>query len=116
VTTKKVLSVLLAILNEIVEKQKLLKDAKIAAEAKVSVELKDLQEQIAAIENEKAAALQAVNDKWGEAASQISEIPVAAQKSDILLDFFGVAWMPYHLVKTGEQLIELRGFSTKKYV
>ena len=89
---------------------------RMTSQAKSDVEesvasIKDLQEQIAAIENDKATALQAVNDKWGEAANQISEIPIAAQKSDILLDFFGVAWMPYHLVKTGEQLTELRGFS-----
>jgi len=75
--------------------------------------IKDIQTQIAAIEADKAAALQAVNDKWGEAASQITEIPISAQKKDLLLDFFGMAWMPYHLVKVGEQIIELRGFSAK---
>jgi hypothetical protein len=75
--------------------------------------IKDYEEQIAAIEAEKAAAIQAVNDKWADIASQITEIPIAAQKKDILMDFFGVAWMPYHLVKIGEQLDELPGFSTK---
>ena len=75
--------------------------------------IKDIQEQIALIETEKAAALQAVNDEWGDVANQITEIPISAQKNDILLDFFGVAWMPYHLVKIDEQLIELRGFSPK---
>ena len=78
--------------------------------------IKDYQEQIAVIEKEKEAALQAVNDKWGEVANQITEIPIAAQKKDILLDFFGVAWMPYHLVKTGEQLDELPGFSTNSHI
>jgi hypothetical protein len=91
---------------------------RMASQAKSNVEesvdaIKDYQEQIAAIEKEKEAALQAMNDKWGEVANQITEIPIAAQKKDILLDFFGVAWMPYHLVKTGEQLDELPGFSTK---
>jgi len=75
--------------------------------------IKDIQEQIASIETEKTAAIQAVNDKWGEVANQITEIPISAQKNDIRLDFFGVAWMPYHLAKVGEQLIELRGFSAK---
>jgi hypothetical protein len=54
-----------------------------------------------------------VNDKWGEVANQITEIPISAQKSDIHLDCFGVAWMPYHLIKVGEQLTELQGFSTQ---
>ena len=57
----------------------------------------------------KRAALQAVNDKWAEVANQITEIPIAAQKKDVLLDFFGVAWMPYHLVKIGEQSMSCQG-------
>ncbi len=88
---------------------------RMASQAKSDVEeseqaIKDFQEQIKALESDKEAALQAVNDKWGEVANQITEIPITPQKKDILLDFFGVAWMPYHLVKTGEQLIELPGF------
>lgn len=73
--------------------------------------IKDYQTEITTIEQEKAAALKTVNDKWAEIASQISEIPISAQKKDILLDFFGVAWMPYHLVKLNDQMFELPGFS-----
>ena len=84
------------------------------SDVKESVDaIKDFEDQIAALEADKEAALQAVNEKWGEVANQITEIPIAAQKKDVLLDFFGVAWLPNHLVKTGDQLIELPGFSTK---
>jgi hypothetical protein len=93
-------------------KRRMTSQAKSDVEESVAT-IKDIQEQIDVIEKEKAAALQAVNDKWGGVANQITEIPISAQKNDILLDFFGVAWMPYHLVKTGEQLTELRGFSAK---
>jgi hypothetical protein len=93
-------------------KRRMTSQAKSNVEESVAT-IKDIQEQVAVIEKEKAAALQAVNDKWGEVANHITEIPISAQKSDILLDFFGVAWMPYHLVKTGEQLTELRGFSAR---
>jgi hypothetical protein len=75
--------------------------------------IEEYQKEIAEIEAQKEAALQAVNDKWGEVANLITEIPVAPQKNDILLDFFGVAWMPFHLVKIGEQMEELPGFSSK---
>lgn len=95
-----------------ITKRRMAKQAKGDVEESVDA-IKDYQEQIAAIEAEKEAALQAVNDKWGEVANQITEIPIAAQKKDILLDFFGVAWMPYYLVKIGEQPDELPGFSTK---
>jgi hypothetical protein len=73
--------------------------------------IKDIQAEITAIEQEKAAAVKSVNDKWTEIASQVTEIPISAQKKDILLDFFGVAWMPYHLVKLDDQTFELPGFS-----
>jgi hypothetical protein len=88
---------------------------RMASQAKSDVEeseqaIKDFQNEVKALEAEKEAALKAVNEKWGQVANQITEIPISAQKKDVLLDFFGVAWMPYHLVKTGEQLIELPGF------
>jgi len=91
---------------------------RMASQAKSNVEdsantIKDIQDQIATIEKGKTDALQAMNDRWADVANQITEIPIAAQKKDILLDFFGVAWMPYHLVKIGEQLVELQGFTTK---
>lgn len=92
--------------------------ARMAKQAKGNVQesedaIKGYQEQIAAIEADRATAIQAVNDKWAGVANQIIEIPIAAQKKDILLDFFGVAWMPFHLVKIGEQLEELPGFSAR---
>ncbi len=91
---------------------------RMTSQAKSDVEeseavIKDLQEQIQEIEKEKEAALQAVNARWAEVANQVTEIPVTPQKKDVLLDFFGVAWMPYHLVKSGEQLFELRGYSSQ---
>jgi hypothetical protein len=91
---------------------------RMTSQAKSDVEesedaIKDFQDQIKQLEADKEAAMQAVNDKWGEVANQVSEILITPQKKDILLDFFGVAWTPYHLVKTGEEVIELPGFSAR---
>ncbi len=93
-----------------ISKQRMASHAKSDVDESVNM-IKDCQEQIAAIEQEKAADLKAVNDKWAEIASQVSEIPISAQKKDILLDFFGVAWMPYHLTKLNDQSFELPGFT-----
>jgi len=92
---------------------------RLTAQAKADVKesedaIEDFEKQIAALEAEQAAALEEVNQRWGEVANQISEIPVTPYKKDILLDFFGVAWMPFHLVKIGEQLEELPGFRPKE--
>jgi hypothetical protein len=40
----------------------------------------------------------------------VSEIPIAALKKDVLLDLFGVAWMPFHIVRMGGDVVELPGF------
>jgi hypothetical protein len=94
---------------------------RMTSQAKSDVEesvnsIKEFQKQISELEAEKEAALQAVQDKWGDIANQITEIPITVQRSDIVLDFFGVAWMPYHLVKIGQQVEELLGFSSKSHV
>ncbi len=91
-------------------KQRMASRAKSDVDESVDV-IKDIQTELATIEKEKADALQAVNDKWAKVATQITEIPISAQKKDILLDFFGVAWMPFHLVKLNDQTFELPGFS-----
>jgi hypothetical protein len=93
-----------------ISKQRMASRAKSDVDESVDM-IKDYQTQISAIETEKEADLKAVNDKWAEIVTQTSEIPIAAQKKDILLDFFGVAWMPYHLVKLNDQTFELPGFS-----
>jgi hypothetical protein len=88
---------------------------RLTAQSKADVEeseqaIEEYEQQLAALEAEKAAALEEINQRWGEIANQVSEIPIAALKKDILLDFFGVAWMPFHLVKIGAQVEELPGF------
>jgi hypothetical protein len=68
------------------------------------------QKQIAELEAEKTRALEEVNERWGEVANQISEIPVTPAKKDVLLDLFGIAWMPYYRVQVGEQQEEMPGY------
>jgi hypothetical protein len=84
-------------------------------QAKADVEesrdaIEDFQKQISALEQEKAQAQEEASSRWGEIAIQVSEIPVVALKKDVLLDLFGVAWVPYHVVKIGPELVELPGF------
>jgi hypothetical protein len=59
----------------------------------------DLQKQIAALQAEKAKALQDVSSRWGQVAAQDHEITINAMKKDIFLDYFGMAWLPYYIVE-----------------
>jgi hypothetical protein len=82
-----------------------------SAEVKESeTAITDMQKQLAALEKEKAQAIEEVEQRWGEIASQIDEITVAPLKKDVSIELFGVAWFPYHLIQTGDQLRELPGF------
>lgn len=71
----------------------------------------EYKKQIADLEKDKAAALQEVNDHWSQIANQTEEINITPLKKDILLDLFGVAWMPYHLIRIGEELLELPAYA-----
>lgn len=88
---------------------------RMTAQAKAEVEesldtVGELKRQITDLEKEKTQALDEITDRWSEVASQVSELTVTALKKDVLLDIFGVAWMPFHLVKVGEQTEELPGY------
>jgi hypothetical protein len=77
-------------------------------ESKEAIE--DYKEDIAELEREKARALQDVQEKWSEIADDMIEIPVAPYKKDVLIELFGVAWMPYHALQVGGAIEELLGY------
>jgi hypothetical protein len=90
-------------------KHRLTEQAKAEVEESEEV-ITDLTEQLAALEKEREATLAEINDRWGEAANRVSEITITPLKKDVLLELFGVAWIPYHLIRIGEQLEELPGY------
>ncbi len=91
---------------------------RMTSQAKADVEesldtIDDLKKQIADLENEKNQALEEIKNRWEEIASQTTDIPITPLKKDVLLDMFGVAWMPYHIVQVGEGIIELPGYGSQ---
>ncbi|MCZ7552014.1 MAG: DUF87 domain-containing protein [Anaerolineales bacterium] len=70
----------------------------------------DFDKQIAALEQEKTAALAEVQERWGQLAGQIEEISLAPLKKDVFVELFGVAWYPYHLIQTEGRTIELPAY------
>jgi hypothetical protein len=73
--------------------------------------LADLQEQLAALQKEREAALQAVNARWMQQAGGLSEVTIAPQKTNIFLDIFGLAWLPYYVVQDGDERMQIPGFA-----
>jgi hypothetical protein len=90
-------------------KRRLTEQAKSDVEESLEA-IEEYERQINNLEIEKAQALQDVNDKWADIADDMEDIPVRPYKKDILIDLFGVTWMPYHIVQAGGRTLELPGW------
>ncbi|MEJ2707010.1 MAG: DUF87 domain-containing protein [Anaerolineales bacterium] len=93
-----------------------LRKRRMTEQAKADVEesldtIKEYEQEIEKLEDEKDQALDEVKERWGEIANQITEIPIQPYKKDVFLDLFGVAWFPYYMVQIDDQVVEYPGFS-----
>jgi hypothetical protein len=52
-------------------------------------------------------ARQIIHEKWADIANQVREIPVPIYKKDLMIEFFGVAWIPYYVFTSGTNKIEI---------
>ena len=85
---------------------------KAQADVKESLQaIEEYEKQIKDIQADEEQALEEINERWEEIASQVSEIQVTPYKKDILVELFGVAWFPHYVVKTEGQILELEGYS-----
>ena len=67
-------------------------------------------QQLADLDKERLRLAEELNSKWGSVVSDTSEVTVAPKKTDVFINLFGVAWVPYYLVRTGAETIELSAF------
>jgi hypothetical protein len=89
---------------------------RMTAQAKADVEesldaIAQLELEIQNLREDMELAIDEVEDKWEEIASQVDQISVNPYKKDILVEIFGVAWLPYHQVETAGKILEIPGFS-----
>ena len=74
--------------------------------AQYKKELADLERQRQEIES-------TVNDSWGSIVNEISEVSIKPKKTDIYVNLFGVAWKPFYIVQSGDEVIELPAFGAE---
>lgn len=89
---------------------------RMTAQAKADVDesmdaIEQIEAEIEALKTDMELDIDEIEEKWAGIAGQIDEISVTPYKKDILVEVFGVAWLPFHLVDVGGKLIELPGFS-----
>jgi len=73
--------------------------------------IEEIERDIANLTVEMEETFDELEAKWADVARQVSQIPVNPYKKDILVELFGIAWMPYHLVEIAGQIVELPGFA-----
>jgi len=66
--------------------------------------------QLAQLEQARQQALGEAGSKWGEVVNDVTELPILPKKTDVYVNLFGVAWMPYYQVKAAEQVVEIPAF------
>jgi DNA helicase HerA-like ATPase len=91
---------------------------RLTAQAKADIEesvdtIEELEADLAELAEEIEDVIEEVENKWADIASEIDEIPVTPFKKDILIDVFGVAWMPYHVVEVEGKVTQIPGFKSQ---
>ena len=96
-------------LSSSLSKRRMTEQAKADVEESLDA-IEQYNREIKALEKERQQLIEEINDRWGDVVNDIAEVTVTPRKTDIYVDLFGVAWMPYYLVESGGQVIELPAF------
>jgi len=82
------------------------------ADVKESLDsIEQYKKEIEDLERERVEALAEVEEKWQEILENITEIPVTPYKKDILIDLYGVGWLPYYVYDDGGKEVELAAYA-----
>jgi hypothetical protein len=73
----------------------------------------EFKRQLAELQKRREETVAELNNKWGQVVGNTSEVTVAPKKSDVFVALFGVAWMPYYIIRTDTGTMELRAFGAE---
>ncbi len=66
--------------------------------------------QIETLEAEMREAMEEARNRWAETLADVDELLLRPYKREILVEMFGVVWMPYYLFSSGDDLVEVPAF------
>jgi hypothetical protein len=96
-------------LSSSLTKRRMTQQAKADVEESVDA-LKEFNRQIAELQKRREEVIAEINDRWGRVVNEITEVTIAPKKTDVLVNLFGVAWMPHYIIKAGADTYELPAF------
>lgn len=73
----------------------------------------EVKRQIAEAQKRREETIAEINEKWGQTVGNVTEVTVAPKKSDVFVTLFGVAWLPYYIIQTSGQTMELPAFGAE---
>ena len=75
--------------------------------------IKEFNRQMEELQKRREEVIAEINDRWGRVVNEITEMTIAPKKTDVLIKVFGVAWMPYYVIKAGTETFELPAFGAE---
>ena len=96
-------------LSSSLTKRRMTEQAKADVEESVDA-IAQYKQQIADLMKRRADTIAELNEKWGNVVNENTEITVNPKKTDIFVDLFGAAWVPFYNVRVGGTVIELPAF------
>jgi len=99
-------------LSSSLTKRRMTEQAKADVEESVDA-IDEFKRQLADLQKRREETVAELNDKWGKVVGNISEVTVAPKKSDVFVTLFGVAWLPYYIIKTNTGTMELSAFGAE---
>jgi hypothetical protein len=69
--------------------------------------------ELAVLQQRRQEVVDEVNASWGDVVNKITEVVITPKKTDIFLNLFGVAWLPYYQVNVGGTALELPAFGAE---
>lgn len=91
---------------------------RLAQNAKAQVEeseetIAQYKKDLSALIRERDEMAAEIKDRWGSVVNEISEVSIKPKKTDIYVNLFGVAWIPYYIVQAGSETMELPAFGAE---
>jgi hypothetical protein len=75
--------------------------------------IEEFSKELELLEDEMEEAIDEIEERWGEVASEVEERVFTPFKKDVLIEHFGVAWIPYWQFEMNGEVFELVGFGVK---
>ncbi len=72
-----------------------------------------LKKDLAILERQREETASEIKDRWGRVVNESTEVTINPKKTDVYVNIFGVAWMPYYIIQAGNETVELPAFGAE---